>query len=330
MKVWTDVGESDWSRACVVRDRSARSRGDWSAQWIGPDEPSAPPAGERPAHVLRTTFTLDASPRDAGLYATAHGVYETFLNGQPGRRPRADARASPPTGPTSTSRPTTSPTSSSPARTSWRVVLSDGWYRGRTGFGQTPTATATTVAFLGQLARRRRRRRHRCGAGRRPPDPSSPPTSWPARREDRRVAARGVAPGHRRRPRRRVAHRLARATGAPRRGAAARSRPPARRRTPGRRPRPEHQRLGPAQRPRPGRHRARRWCTAKRSTPTATSRMEHLAAATTPTASTAGRPGRSRGRRRVARATGSNRATRPTASSTCGSRDTRTGSPPTT
>ena len=37
---------------------------------------------ERSAHVLSHTFHLDASAREARLYATAHGIYETFLNGR--------------------------------------------------------------------------------------------------------------------------------------------------------------------------------------------------------------------------------------------------------
>ena len=55
---------------------------DWTAQWIGPDEAVVPAPGERPGYALHTTFTLDAAPDSARTYATAHGIYELFLNGQ--------------------------------------------------------------------------------------------------------------------------------------------------------------------------------------------------------------------------------------------------------
>ncbi len=75
-----------WARAT---GRTGR-RGRWAwprpatgrRPWISPQEPEPrPPAGERPAHQLRHAFTLDGDPWRARLYATAHGLYELFLNG---------------------------------------------------------------------------------------------------------------------------------------------------------------------------------------------------------------------------------------------------------
>ena len=103
-----------------------------------------------PAYVLRRSFELDAFAPDARLYATAHGCYETFLNEQrvgdleltPGftsYEARLDVQTYDVTD------------LLVPGENVWTVVLSDGWYRGRTGFGQTPDSYGDTVAFLGQL-----------------------------------------------------------------------------------------------------------------------------------------------------------------------------------
>ena len=106
------------------------------------------------AHVPRTccgssSRSTSVAP-DARLYATAHGCYETFLNGQrvgdleltPGftsYEARLDVQTYDVTD------------LLVPGENIWTVVLSDGWYRGRTGFGQMPDSYGDTVAFLGQL-----------------------------------------------------------------------------------------------------------------------------------------------------------------------------------
>ncbi|MCU1518578.1 MAG: alpha-L-rhamnosidase, partial [Pseudarthrobacter sp.] len=41
---------------------------DWSAQWIGPDEPEAAAPGDRPGYALFRDFTLDAAPDSARAY----------------------------------------------------------------------------------------------------------------------------------------------------------------------------------------------------------------------------------------------------------------------
>ena len=74
----------------VLGDGPARPRR-LAARWIGPHEPERPPAGERPAHLLRQAFTLDGDAGRARVYATAHGLYELVPERHPGRRPRADA-----------------------------------------------------------------------------------------------------------------------------------------------------------------------------------------------------------------------------------------------
>lgn len=50
------------------------------AHWIQAHEPQPFPWGERPGYEFRTTFDLTSAPADAVLTATAHGIYEAYLN----------------------------------------------------------------------------------------------------------------------------------------------------------------------------------------------------------------------------------------------------------
>ncbi len=143
VKVWADGGESDWS-ALAWFETGLLDPGDWSARWVEPSEAA------RSAHVLRHTFRLDAVAGMARLYATAHGVYETFLNG----RRVGDIELAP----GYTSYPTTLHVQVYdvgallvPGDNTWEVVLSDGWWRGRTGFFQGMDGFGSTLGFLGQL-----------------------------------------------------------------------------------------------------------------------------------------------------------------------------------
>ncbi len=86
VRTWTTTAdgtetESAWSEAMPV-ELGLLHPSDWTAQWIGPAEPEVPAPGERPGHALHKTFTLDAAPDFARAYATAHGIYELFLNGE--------------------------------------------------------------------------------------------------------------------------------------------------------------------------------------------------------------------------------------------------------
>jgi alpha-L-rhamnosidase len=148
VKVWTDLGESDWSEPSTFETGLLEAT-DWSARWIEPIEERPAPHGERPAFLLRTGLHVDVVA-PARLYATAHGIYETFLNGTR----VGDAELTP--GFTSYDRnlhvqtyDVTDLLRAGPNR--WEVVLSDGWYRGRTGFMQIADNYGESVAFLGQL-----------------------------------------------------------------------------------------------------------------------------------------------------------------------------------
>ena len=75
VKVWTDAGESPWSEP-AWSETGLLNTSDRIARRIEPQET------ERSADVLRRTFELPSVRDGARLYATAHGVYETFLNGR--------------------------------------------------------------------------------------------------------------------------------------------------------------------------------------------------------------------------------------------------------
>jgi alpha-L-rhamnosidase len=143
VKVWTDAGESDWSSRATI-ETGLLEPADWVARFVEPHET------ERSAHLLRHVFELPAAPERARLYATAHGVYEAFLNG----RRVGDVELAP----GFTSYPTTLHVQTYDVghllvagENLWEVELSDGWWRGRTGFFQATDGYGTTLAFLGQL-----------------------------------------------------------------------------------------------------------------------------------------------------------------------------------
>ena len=143
VKVWVDGTGSEWSFPAWF-ETGLLDPTDWTAGWIEPVEAA------RTAHVLRHTFRLDAAPTEARLYATAHGIYETFLNG----RRVGDVELAP----GYTSYPTTLHVQVYDVAAllvagdnTWEVVLSDGWWRGRTGFFQGTDGFGSTLGFLGQL-----------------------------------------------------------------------------------------------------------------------------------------------------------------------------------
>jgi alpha-L-rhamnosidase len=53
----------------------------WQATWIEPIEPADGPNAHRPAYHLAGDFTVDGTVASAYLHATAHGIYEAFVNG---------------------------------------------------------------------------------------------------------------------------------------------------------------------------------------------------------------------------------------------------------
>ncbi len=59
VKVWTDLGESEWSDP-VGLEAGLLDDADWSARWIGVAEGQRPGKGRRPAYWLRTAFDAPA------------------------------------------------------------------------------------------------------------------------------------------------------------------------------------------------------------------------------------------------------------------------------
>ncbi len=119
------------------------------AQWITTAD-ATPPAGRRPAYEFRRTLSLAEQPERAWLTVTAHGVYEAFLNG----RRVGDEQLT-------------------PGITSYRrtlqvqrydvnellelgenelvIIVSDGWFRGRTGAHRVPDSFGTEIAVIATL-----------------------------------------------------------------------------------------------------------------------------------------------------------------------------------
>jgi alpha-L-rhamnosidase len=149
VKVWTDVGEAEWSEPAWW-ETGLLDPDDWQARFVSPVEGEVPPAGRRPAHLLRRSFDLPSRPLRARAHATAHGIYELFVNGArvgdhelaPGfsayrRHLEVQAHDVAPM-----LRPGTNQVC---------AVLSDGWYRGQVGFIREHDSYGHRLAFLAQV-----------------------------------------------------------------------------------------------------------------------------------------------------------------------------------
>ncbi len=80
VKVWDERGqESAWSPTAFW-ETALLSPSDWKAAWIEPEQEAAPPRYS-PAHLLRKEFAIIKKIASARAYATAHGLYELYLNG---------------------------------------------------------------------------------------------------------------------------------------------------------------------------------------------------------------------------------------------------------
>jgi alpha-L-rhamnosidase len=149
VKVWTDEGESEWSKP-VSWEMGLLHPGDWMARWIEPPEGEIPPIGKRPAWRLKHEFNLAQTPSKARLYATAHGLYEIYLN----EIRVGDLELTP--GYTAYEKILHTQTydlleSLRAGANTIDVVLSDGWYRGQTGAFRQSNNYGDRVAFLAQL-----------------------------------------------------------------------------------------------------------------------------------------------------------------------------------
>ncbi|MFF2842466.1 family 78 glycoside hydrolase catalytic domain [Paenarthrobacter sp. NPDC057981] len=120
------------------------------ASWITAAAGPIPPAGTRPAYEFRTTFTLGEDIGGARLAATAHGVYEAFINGTR----VGDEELSPGLTSYATTLYVQHHDVSELLRNGTnelRLVLSDGWFRGRCGPSRIPDGFGTSTAICAQL-----------------------------------------------------------------------------------------------------------------------------------------------------------------------------------
>ena len=81
VRVWTDQGDLGWSEETAL-EAGLLDAGDWTAEWIRPAEGRVAEPGFRPVQLLRGELVVDKPVTAARLYATAHGVYEPWLNGR--------------------------------------------------------------------------------------------------------------------------------------------------------------------------------------------------------------------------------------------------------
>jgi alpha-L-rhamnosidase len=149
VRVWTEAGESEWSDTCAF-ELGLLDAEDWSARWIAPVERELSPAGSRPAMLVRGEIELpDVPVTRARLYATAHGIYEAFVNGAragdaeltPGfteYRDRLQVQAYDIT------------RLVAPGPNALGAIVSDGWFRGQVGLPRAHDQWGSELAFLAQ------------------------------------------------------------------------------------------------------------------------------------------------------------------------------------
>ncbi|MGW6196875.1 family 78 glycoside hydrolase catalytic domain [Kribbella sp. NPDC055110] len=143
VRVRGDQGFSEWSEPSSFEVGLLNE--DWTAHWISPDETVDAGYGNRPAYVLSTRFEVASEVMSARLYSTALGVYEAFVNG----RRAGTAELTP--GSTSYDRTLYAQAMDVTdavrrGRNRLEVLLSDGWYRGKTGGFRMPSGWGTTTA----------------------------------------------------------------------------------------------------------------------------------------------------------------------------------------
>lgn len=122
----------------------------WAARWVGPTETTALARRQRPGYLLAGRLHLPGEVAGATVMATAHGLYELFVNGErvgdreltPGwtaYRRRLEVQRYDVTH------------LLGPGDNTVGALLTDGWWRGQNGVARATDAYGTTTAFLAQL-----------------------------------------------------------------------------------------------------------------------------------------------------------------------------------
>ncbi len=151
VRVWTDLGESDWSEPGSY-EVGLLDPADWSAaSWVSPRDDSGEP-GNRPAHMIRGTFELDMRPgvERARAYVTGRGIYELFINGER----VGDLELTPGSTQYRSIIDVQTFDIAAHLRSGTNVVgavVSDGWYRGRNGFSRIANCYGEHLAVLAQI-----------------------------------------------------------------------------------------------------------------------------------------------------------------------------------
>ena len=145
MKLWR-AGEGEGPVACGEGCSTPRLQ----AVFVSPVEDEPAPARHRPAHLLRRTFDLPQGATRARAYATAHGIYELFVNGER----VGDHELTPGFTAYRTHLEVQTYDVTAHLRTGTNTlcaVLSDGWYRGLVGFTREHDTYGEHTALLVQL-----------------------------------------------------------------------------------------------------------------------------------------------------------------------------------
>lgn len=150
VRVWTDVGRSAWA-AHSSWETGLLDPDDWTAEWIEPAEYDEVRATTpRPAYLLRGSVRVDGPVTQARLHATAHGIYEFFVNGHR----VGDLELTPGfTSYGSTLQVQTYDVTGllTPGENTLGAVLSDGWFRGQNGGLRLTDVFGERVALLAQV-----------------------------------------------------------------------------------------------------------------------------------------------------------------------------------
>ncbi len=150
VKTWTDLGESVWSQTGLYEHGLLRPQ-DWQADWVAPVEGAGPPR-QRPVTQLAGPVRLpgDVQVVRARLHATAHGVYEAFVNGH-----RVGDEELTPGWTAYRSRLQVQTFDVTdllvPGENVLGALLSDGWWRGQNSVARRVDDYGTTTALLAQL-----------------------------------------------------------------------------------------------------------------------------------------------------------------------------------
>lgn len=143
-RIETQSGFSEWS-AAIRYEAGLLTASDYSAIPVGDNSKA-----DDPVTLLRREFSIGKQVKQARLYATAHGVFNIYLNGA---RVSEEFLAPGFTSYWNRLLVVTHDVTAllNTGANAWGVELADGWFRGKFGFVNTYNIYGNDTAFLGQL-----------------------------------------------------------------------------------------------------------------------------------------------------------------------------------